>query len=476
MIYFNKGNSRKISPAALIDDLMCSSSQPSSHIAPHHQLRYLITNCIMAHRLNRIAQSLFRVPPAASAIQTRNFAKRYDKLPESAHVPVMKNEVLDLWTGNNNKDGTCLIDGTIGLGGHSVVAIEGGMRVLGIDRDTFAIRLTRRRFLDVINKSSEEESDPTLEEKSEPTAVTSKKHDTETKDDETNKLYALHHGSYADISSSLLQTYNFPTQVDGILLDLGMNSYQIANANRGFTFRLPGPLDMRFDAQIDTHPGSPLKAREIVNTYTVDQLESIFNQFADEPLSRPIAESIVQWRKGKYKERGERGEKYKGIASTLELRYVIEDAVANHKGIERKKTDIKDRLIWRTNQQGGRKSNKKILEKTRKYIKKKVKHTQHLMRCFQALRIETNDELGHLKSFMSNSDIHDVLSIGGRLVMIAFQPGEDGIVKRGMEEMVKSGKFRWMTPEEKGLRPTQEEVKMNGNSRTARLRAVEKIG
>ena len=61
-------------------------------------------------------------------------------------------------------------------------------------------------------------------------------------------------------------------------------------------------------------------------------------------------------------------------------------------------------------------------------------------------------------------------------MVICVQLGEDGIVKRGMEEMVKSGKFRWMTPEEEGLRPTEEEVKMNGNSRTARLRAVEKIG
>ena len=98
------------------------------------------------------------------------------------------------------------------------------------------------------------------------------------------------------------------------------------------------------------------------------------------------------------------------------------------------------------------------------------------MRCFQALRIEVNNELEHIQLFFERDVPTQILDvIGSRLVMIAFQPGEDRIVKEGMNDLVGTGRFKWITPEEDGLRPTLEEVKMNGRSRTARLRAVERI-
>jgi len=97
------------------------------------------------------------------------------------------------------------------------------------------------------------------------------------------------------------------------------------------------------------------------------------------------------------------------------------------------------------------------------------------MRCFQAIRIEVNNELEHIQLFFQKDVPSQCLEIGGRLVMISFQPGEDLIVKEGMNGLVATGEFKLLTPVEEGLRPTLEEVKMNGRSRTARLRAVERI-
>ena len=136
------------------------------------------------------------------------------------------------------------------------------------------------------------------------------------------------------------------------------------------------------------------------------------------------------------------------------------------------------RKIWRHHKGDMMKKTKARIKKQHLYEKQKVKYADHVMRCFQALRVETNDELRQLEYVLSpttNNDIRNVLNVGGRLVMIAFHPGEDERMKLGMEEMVKTGDFKLLTPEEEGLRPTEEEVKANGRARTARLRAVEKI-
>ena len=86
-----------------------------------------------------------------------------------------------------------------------------------------------------------------------------------------------------------------------------------------------------------------------------------------------------------------------------------------------------------------------------------------------------NNELEHIQSFFQLNIPRQCLNVGGRLVMIAFHPGEDRLVKDGMNSLVESGDFMWLTPEDDGLRPTFKEVKMNGRSRSARLRAVECI-
>eukprot|EP00804_Cyclotella_cryptica_P019554 CCRYP_014322-RA/>CCRYP_014322-RA protein AED:0.02 eAED:0.02 QI:588/1/1/1/0/0/2/601/273 len=272
-----------------------------------------------------------------------------------------------------------------------------------------------------------------------------------------------------------------------------MNSYQIENPNRGFTFRKTGPLDMRFNAKFGNNNGSAVKARDVVNNYSAVELSSIFQRYADEPHAEVIAKAIVQWRKEKELERSKTDNK--GIQSTLELRYIIEEAVFRHNAedimedsqnpqegqgapchLTKKANKLQRyRKIWRHNQAGALSTQKKRKKLIPLYEKQKVHNADSVMRCFQALRIETNDELQHLQSFIQSHAIRDVLNVGGRLVTIAFHPGEDIIVRKGMEQLVQSGEFRLLTPEDEGLRPTEDEVRENSKSRTARLRAVEKV-
>jgi 16S rRNA (cytosine1402-N4)-methyltransferase len=274
-----------------------------------------------------------------------------------------------------------------------------------------------------------------------------------------------------------------------------MNSYQIENPNRGFTFRKTGPLDMRFHAKFGDANGSAVKARDVINNYSAEELSSMCQRYADEPYAQVIADAIVRWRNEKERERSTTDSK--GIQSTLELRYIIEEAVSRHKAEGRTREDAQHsqegqgapprhstnttnkleryRKIWRHNQAGALSPQKRRMKLIPLYEKQKVQNADSVMRCFQALRIETNDELRHLESFLRRNAIRDVLNVGGRLVMIAFHPGEDGMVRRGLEQLVKSGEFRLLTPEEDGLRPTEEEVRENSKSRTVRLRAVEKV-
>ena len=402
------------------------------------------------------------------------------------HIPVMVNEVLNLWLpdqqqctvpSDDDRPRVHLIDGTIGLGGHTLAALLAGsnIHVLGIDRDESALTTARNHM---IQSASSEDS--------------------------TSRV-TFHHGSFFDITSNLLRSYNnnsssASNKVDGILIDLGMNSTQIHNTARGFTFRKDGMLDMRFDntssskvsRKSNTRQSSIPIAKDVVNNYSKSELSNMFTKYGDEPYAIEIAAAIVQWRKSV---------RPRPIQSTLELRFIIEDTVEkcianagvkvskidNKKDKEnidgqeediKKKTEIKYeqiKMIWISHgmYRYGRSKRFKLLNQ---YEQRRVRHTNHVMRCFQALRIEVNNELEHIQLFFERDVPTKILDvIGGRLVMIAFQPGEDRIVKEGMNDLVATGRFKWITPEEDGLRPTLEEVKMNGRSRTARLRAVERI-
>mmetsp|Transcript_34470 Transcript_34470/g.83405 ORF Transcript_34470/g.83405 Transcript_34470/m.83405 type:complete len:452 (-) Transcript_34470:348-1703(-) len=396
-------------------------------------------------------------------------------LDSQLHVPVMREEVLKLWLperqhGDDDESGETfgdtfgpihLIDGTVGLGGHTLAAMDSrtgrrNVRVLGIDRDESVLAKAKKRIV--------------LE-------------------DTDDSRVTFHHGSFSEISPDLLNHYSFPPKADGILMDLGMCSVQLDNAARGFTFRKHGPLDMRFNTTPNKSgkTSNPIRARDIINEWPASDMALVFKNFADEPYAVEIAADIVQWRKS-LSRKGRGGD----IRSTLELRYIIEEAIEKIVSKENKKQKTKKagkkhdfdqfRMIWQSPPKTFGKSRpppplaKKKKEKLlSQYEERRIRHANHVMRCFQALRIEVNDELEHVRSFFELGIASRCLEICGRLVVIAFHPGEDLLVREAMGGMVASGEFELLTPEEEGLRPTLDEVKINGRSRTARVRAVQRI-
>ncbi len=215
-------------------------------------------------------------------------------------------------------------------------------------------------------------------------------------------------------------------QVQGILLDLGVSSRQIDERERGFSFQEQSRIDMRMDKR-QQHDGWT-----VVNTYTVEQLEEIFRVYGEERQSRRIAKKIVSERERK------------PIESTNELSTVVESVV------------------------GGR------------FLKKS------LARVFQAIRIEVNQELRHLRSVLSKSI--DVMETGARIVVLSYHSLEDRIVKdffRGASKTSEpSGnklvpdkqlqpRLRLLT--KKPVEATETEITANPRSRSAKLRAAERI-
>lgn len=364
------------------------------------------------------------------------------------HIPVMREEVLKLWLPEHQNDDNSkhihLIDGTVGLGGHTLAAMKSkfatnsNIRILGIDRDEATLAKAIRRT-----------------------------RESEGIDAQAKSRIAFHHGSFSEISPPLLTSTrianndSFPSKVNGILLDLGMNSTQIDNANRGFTFRKQGPLDMRFDTSSTIGSSKSFratKARDIINEWPSSEMAAIFTNFADEPYAIEIAASIIQWRTSLSHKAG--------IRTTLELRYVIEEAVeACLKADKSKAREMKPkkegkkhsheqfREIWKwpLRKPLARKKKEKLISQ---YEERKLRHASHVMRCFQALRIEVNNELQHIQSFFERGIPSHCLEVGGRLVMIAFHPGEDNLVRDAMDCMVATGEFRLLTPEVEGLRPS----------------------
>ncbi len=200
-------------------------------------------------------------------------------------------------------------------------------------------------------------------------------------------------------------------KVDGILFDLGMSMYQI-RSGRGFSFQGDEPLDMRMDKD------QRLTAYEVVNRYPERDLERIIREYGEERLSKKIARAIVRRREKK------------PIETTKELVEVI-------------------------------------LSVYPEKLKRSKIHPA--TRTFQAIRIEVNRELENLKVGLSKA--LEALNPKGRLVVISFHSLEDRIVKKFMKE--NSDKLKVLT--KKPITPSEEEVRMNPSSRSAKLRAGERV-
>ena len=199
-----------------------------------------------------------------------------------------------------------------------------------------------------------------------------------------------------------------------VLADLGVSSMQIDNPERGFSFKAEGPLDLRLD------PNKGESAAERLKTLTQDELEGMFAENADEPHAADIARAIAAVTK-----------KEIDIATTTQLKQIIANS------------------LWF------------IPEKDRKdEIKKSCQ------RCFQALRIDVNNEFEVLYEFLEK--LPSVLASGGRVAILTFHSGEDRLVKKSFKRFLSEGIYSEIAPEP--IRPSAEECNSNSRARSAKLR------
>lgn len=216
----------------------------------------------------------------------------------------------------------------------------------------------------------------------------------------------------AEIGESVLRKEG---RINGILLDLGLSSPHVDDPNRGFSFQKEGPLDMRFD------PRQKLTAADIVNTYSAQDLIQIFKTYGEERFSSKIAHEIVRHRK------------QEPFQTTSQLADFIAATIAPRKDFHFKRHPA--------------------------------------TRIFQALRIATNREIEVLDAALCGAI--KVISKGGRIVVISYHSLEDRVVKNFFREQKKNGSLKILT--KKPVRADQEEVRANRRSRSAKLRAAEKL-
>jgi 16S rRNA (cytosine1402-N4)-methyltransferase len=310
---------------------------------------------------------------------------------EAVHRSVMPNEVLALLAP---RSGETFLDGTVGGGGHARSILEASAPdglLLGLDRDQAALR----RAAEVLAPFGER--------------------------------VILQHRNFSEAGAVLAELGW--QRVDGMLLDLGVSSFQLDEAQRGFSFRSDAPLDMRMDQSGGT------TAAEALNTLAAEELTRIFREFGEERWAGRIARRIVQVRQES------------PLATTGELAELVRDTVP-----------------------GGR-----------------VPGRIHpATKIFQALRIYVNGELEHLRQGLSGAI--KLLKPGGRLVVISFHSLEDRIVKQFFQEKIRTCICPPRLPvctcnqvpevellTRKGLRATPEEVSVNPRARSAVLRGVRRL-
>ena len=305
------------------------------------------------------------------------------------HKSVLLNEVIE--SLNIKADGY-YVDGTLGGGGHAlevVKRLESG-KLIGIDRDSDAIKAATQRLNDYINN------------------------------------VIIIRDNYVNIEN-ILKRENID-KVDGIYIDLGVSSYQLDTAERGFTYRFDAPIDMRMDDR------NELKASDIVNDYSESELFHIIRDYGEDRFAKNIAKHIVEYRNKKR------------IETTFELVDIIKASIP---------------------------------------MKIQVTGGHPAKRTFQAIRIELNKELEVLTD--SLDVMIDLLKPGGRLSVITFHSLEDRIVKQAFKKAespcvcpkkfpvcVCGNKSKGRVITRKAILPSEEELEENSRSKSAKLRVFEK--
>jgi 16S rRNA (cytosine1402-N4)-methyltransferase len=293
------------------------------------------------------------------------------------HRSICVDEILDILQIAPGQVG---LDATLGYGGHSLEMLKcllPGGRLYAIDVDPYELPRTRER------------------------------------------LASLGYGPEVVVIrkmnfSGIDQIVHESGPLNFVLADLGVSSMQIDNPERGFSFKVEGPLDLRLN------PRTGKSAASLLKTITLEELESALVTNADEPYYQPIAEAIL----------AEIG-KGTDISTTTRLRQVISEA------LEFLPPDTR-----------------------REEIKKSCQ------RCFQALRIEVNDEFSVLDQFLDK--LPDVLAPGGRVAILSFHSGEDRRVKKSFQYYFREGIYREVAPDP--IRPSAQECNTNPRARSAKLR------
>ncbi|HLB32725.1 MAG TPA: 16S rRNA (cytosine(1402)-N(4))-methyltransferase RsmH [Chthoniobacterales bacterium] len=299
------------------------------------------------------------------------------------HKPVLSQEVIDFL---KPQPGAVFLDGTLGGGGHALLLLQAGATVIGCDRDKEALMHARERLASFGDRFLSIES------------------------------------NYADIPRHLASMGI--KAVDGVLLDLGVSSYQLDTPERGFSFQKEGPLDMRMGL-------SPRTAAEIINTAELSELVHIFRAYGEEPRAVTLAKRIIS----------ERSQKL--ITTTTELAALVARGV----------------------RPGPR---------------------HPATRIFQALRIAVNEEIEGLERALPL--LSELLASKGRLAVISFHSLEDRIIKHFLRKhsVVEVDDPTWPAPRPnpyrlfnlltpRSITASEEELHNNPRSRSARLRVAEKL-
>ena len=309
---------------------------------------------------------------------------------EFKHVSVLLNECIE---GLNIKENGIYVDGTLGGGGHSLEILKNlsseGL-LIGIDQDTDALKAAGIRLQDF-----------------------------------SNVKYV--HSNFYNIDKVLSDLQI--EKIDGMLMDLGVSSYQLDTGDRGFSYMQDAELDMRMNREND------LSAYEVVNDYSEEEIYRIIRDYGEEKFAKRIARFIVERREEE------------PIKTTLELVEIIKAAIP---------------------------------------AKARREGPHPAKRTFQAIRIEVNSELSILNKAIE--DGVNKLNKGGRMAIITFHSLEDRIVKLKFKELATSctcprefpicvcgGVAKVKVISRKAIEPSEEEVLENPRSRSAKLRVIEKL-
>ncbi len=306
------------------------------------------------------------------------------------HVPVLVDEILENFRKFKITNGV-VIDATFGLGGYSKAILENtDCDVYGFDRDpevlTYANKLKQKY----------------------------------------KKRFNFFHNKFSEIDDMLSKNNYSKKKIKGMIFDLGVSNLQLTKKNRGFSFQLDGPLDMRMSQE-------GIKAFEVINSYSAEKLSNIFYNFGDEIFSRRVARNIVKSRE------------FIPITSTLKLADIIRKAIPGKK--------------------------KKIDKATKS---------------FQAIRMFINDEINELKKGLIASE--KFLTYEGILCVVSFHSKEDRIVKNFLNVCQGKSKLfisKFFPPEEdsknsfeiitkKPILPSTKEIRTNQKARSAKLRIAKR--